>query len=134
MDLFDEIDEVLLVLDLWVLQQGLIESPHEKQKLAPVDVRWIPDLCETRSSCIVLLLLRDVQFLIVETLHNVGLEQGLEDVAFVQVDGTCCRGCIIDQELQNRGDLLRRDIFLHEFAKDDLHWCIALLLHELRES
>ena len=96
MDLFDEINEVLLVLDLWILQQSFIEWPHEQQKLAPVDVRWVSDLSETRPSCIVLLLLRDVQFLIVESLHDVGLEQGLKDIAFVQVNGTGLSECIVD--------------------------------------
>ena len=50
----DEIGEVLFVLDLWVLEQGVVQSSDEDQDLAPVDVRGVSHLLHAGLSLLIL--------------------------------------------------------------------------------
>ena len=66
----------------------------------------------------------------IETLHDVGLEEALEDLVLAQVDGTFSRHRIVCQELQNCRDFLHCDVFVEQFADDNPQSLPVLLLHQ----
>lgn len=75
-----EVAEVTLVFDLWVFEESIVQGSHQDKYLAPVDMAWIPDLLHALLALLILQLLRNIQVLLVETCHNIGLEESLEDL------------------------------------------------------
>ena len=94
--LYDEISKVILVLNLWIFEKSFVESSYEDQDLTPMNVRGIPDLLHASLSLLVLKLLRYVKVLLIQALHNVCLEEALQNLNLAHVDGAFFRHCVVD--------------------------------------
>ena len=75
MHLTDKVCEILLVFNLRVFEKVIIQSADKEQDLAPVHMGRVSHRLHAFLSLLILELLRNVQILLVESLHDVGFEK-----------------------------------------------------------
>ena len=78
--LLDQVSEIVLMIDLWVFEESLIERPDEDQLLAPMDVHRVAHLLLASLTALGLCLMRSVQILLIQALHDVRLEETSQDL------------------------------------------------------
>ena len=80
MHLLHKVSEILRLLDLSGLKQWVIHGANQDEGLAPVDMRWVADLLQAGAALLVFELLREVEVLLVDSLHDVWLEYRFKDL------------------------------------------------------